>query len=127
MTTLWVTPPGTTARRERDDTPQDRPTIADPAEAERFYNRIRTYRRRPGDADVDATELALAVAMKAHAAATIRVLVDEHDTPPGPDWRPDEIAAWVAARAFLARGGGGAWVRPTAVRVRRSGSWRDLG
>lgn len=77
------------------------PTIADPAEAERFYNRIRTYRRQPGDADVDATELALVAATAAHAEATLRVLADEHETPPGPDWRPDELAAWVEGRAFL--------------------------
>ena len=80
------------------------PTIADPGEAERFYNRIRTDHRQPGDADVDATERAMTEAMRAHADATLRVLADEHETPPGPDWRTDELAAWVAARAFLAGG-----------------------
>ncbi len=34
------------------------PTIADLAEAERFYNRVRTYHRQPGDADIDAAGLA---------------------------------------------------------------------
>jgi hypothetical protein len=64
------------------------PTIADPDDEARVYNLIRTYRRRPGDADVDATRQALDDAWTAHSEAVLRSLADNHETLPGPGWQP---------------------------------------
>lgn len=77
------------------------PTIADPGAEARVYDLARTYRRRPGDADVDAARQALEDAYKVHSETVLRSLADLHETPPGPDWPLEDVGRWLEARILV--------------------------